>query len=395
MEKFPFDKRVDRTGRDSLKEMLTDRAVLDAGLLGYRGAELEFPACPAFSRGVRECAEQGLYAFTPQGEAYNRRIAWWQEHVRGWKIDPAWIVPTHGTIFALATAIRLFVGPGQNILVIHPGYSRYEQAAQRLGRGVTVSDMRYENGRYALDMDELEAKLADRSNALLVLCNPNNPTGLVLSEVELCRVDELSRRYDVPVFCDEIFADVTLDGTTVPPYGSIARADSLALTCSSFGKSLGLSGVNHANVFIPNAALRERYVRQKYADHYGSIDPMLYAGLMRGCTEEGRDYVLALGDVVRENRRVLTERLARLLPRARIVPAQATYMAWIDFGGLGLDDRALASFLERTLFIGDPGSEYGASDQFYRYSIAVPTRDLCKSLEYMEKELRAAVSCPL
>ena len=85
VKQFLFDKRVDRTGRGSLKEMLTARAVLDAGLVSYRGAELEFPACPAFSQGVRACAEQGLYAFTPQGEAYNQRIAWWQEHVRGWR----------------------------------------------------------------------------------------------------------------------------------------------------------------------------------------------------------------------------------------------------------------------------------------------------------------------
>ena len=74
------------------------------------------------------------------------------------------------------------------------------------------------------------------------------------------------------------------------------------------------------------------------------------------------------------------------------MPAQATYMVWIDYSGMGLDDRDLAVFLERMLFIGDPGSEYGASNQFYRYSIAVPARDLHKSLEYMEEELRIAGS---
>lgn len=394
MQSFEFDKLIDRTGSGSLKQALTPQAVFDAGLVGYRGAEFEFPACPAFSDGVRACAERGLYAFTPQSGEYDRAAAWWQKHMRDWDIDPAWVVPTHGTIFALATAIRLFTEPGQSIVVIHPGYSRYEQAARRLGRGVTVSTMIYEDGRYAVDFDDLERRMAQPSSALLVLCNPNNPTGLVLSEEELRRIDGMSRTYSVPVFCDEIFADVALEGT-VTPYGKAARPDSLALTCSSMGKCMGLSGINHANVFIPNDTLRERYVRQKYADHYGSIDPMLYAGFLRACGPDGRDFVLALRDVIRENRRILTERFAVLLPKARIVPAHATYVVWIDFSGLGLDDKALAAFLERTLFIGDPGSEYGASDQFYRYSIAVPTQELGKSLDYMERELRAAGSCPL
>ena len=266
--KYEFDRLVDRTGSGSLKDAYMPQAVRDAGLVSYWGAEFDFPTCPAFSEGVRACAERGLYAFTLQTGAYNERVVWWQKQMRGWDIEPGWIVPTHGTIFALATAIRLFVGEGQNLVTIHPGYRRYEQAASRQGRGCAVSQMRCENGRYALDFADLEEKLSCPENALLVVCNPNNPTGAVLSEAELRRIDAFSRQYQVPVFCDEIFAEVTLNGATISPYGKIAGADSLAITCTSLGKCMSLTGVNHANVLIPNPELRERYTRQKYADHY-------------------------------------------------------------------------------------------------------------------------------
>ncbi len=389
-QKFAFDKLVDRSGSGNLKDAYTPAAVRDAGLVSYWGAEFDFPTCPAFSAGVRACAERGLYGFTLQDDAYNERVVWWQKELRGWEIAPDWIVPTHGTIFALATAIRLFVGEGQNMITIHPGYNRYEQAARRLERGCVASEMRYARGRYALDFADLEEKLSRPENTLLVVCNPNNPTGLVLSADELRRIDALSRKYQVPVFCDEIFAEVTLDGTTIPPYGKIAEPDSLAITCTSLGKCMSLTGVNHANVLIPNKELRERYIHQKYADHYGSIDPMLYAGLLRACTRDGADYVLALREVIRENRRILTQRLSVLLPGAHVVPAEATFVVWIDYSGLGFPDGELAALLERTLFLGDPGSEYGVSDQFYRYSIAVPTWALEKSLDYLEKSLKEA-----
>ena len=117
--------------------------------------------------------------------------------------------------------------------------------------------------------------MSQSENVLLVVCNPNNPTGQTLTEGELKRIHELSMRYQVPVFCDEIFAEVTLDGGTVTPFGKAAGPESLALTCTSLGKCMSLTGVNHANVIIPGEKLRERYIRQKYADPYGSIDPML------------------------------------------------------------------------------------------------------------------------
>ncbi len=390
MQNFDFDRLVERAGTGSLKEAMTPRAVKDAGLLSYWGAEFEFPGCPAFSEGVAACARRGLYAFTRQDDAYNERIVWWLRAMRDWEIEPEWIVPTHGTIFALATAIRLLVGEKENMIVITPGYSRYRQAADRLGRGTVESKMDHDKktGRYRIDWEDLSAKMSHRENVLLVVCNPNNPTGQTLTEGELKRIHELSMRYQVPVFCDEIFAEVTLDGGTVTPFGKAAGPESLALTCTSLGKCMSLTGVNHANVIIPGEKLRERYIRQKYADHYGSIDPMLYSGLLHACTQAGKDYVLALGELTRKNRRIFTEGLARLLPGARVVPADATYLCWVDYSGLGLDDRELAGFLERLLFAGDPGSEYGASDQFYRYSIAVPPWAIKKSLAYMEEVLQ-------
>lgn len=390
MERFDFDKLVDRTGTGSLKGEMTPQAVRDAGLVSYWGAEFDFPTCPAFSEGVKACAERGLYPFTRQSAEYNERVCWWLREMRDWAADPEWIVPTHGTIFALATAIRLFVGPGERMVTVSPTYNRYQQAADRLGRGTAVSRMEYdpETGTYAIDWPGLEAQLTRKENTLLALCNPNNPTGRTFSEEELGRIDALSRKYQVPVFCDEIFAEVLLEGETIPPMGKIGGPDSLTITCTSLGKCMSLTGVNHANVLIPNPALRERYIRQKYADHYGSIDPMLYAGLIRAYTRDGKDYVLALREVIRENRRIFVERLGRLLPQAKVVPARAAYLAWVDYSGLGLSGGALAHLLDRALFTGDPGPEYGAPDQFYRYSIAAPTWAVRRSFDYMERVLK-------
>ena len=386
MSAYDFDTPVRRSGAGTLKAAMTPETLTQNGLLSYWGAEFEFQTCPAFSEGVRTCAERGLYGFTIQNEAYNRRVVWWMEHVRGFACDPAWIVPTHGTIFALATALRLFcLSAHKRLLVLLPGYNRYAQAASRMNLATDSSTMLLgSDGVYRINWEDLEQHMADPANGLLAFSNPNNPTGMILSRDELERIGLLSEKYSMPVFCDEIFAEVTR-GQKVFPYIGIERGRDLAMTCTSLGKCMSLTGVNHANLLLPDAHLRERYISQKYADHYGSLDPMLYAGLMQAYTEQGADFVRALNQVIDRNLQLLKDRLPGIVPGSRVLHPTGTFVVFVDYRGAGLSDDELAQALqEKGLFYGDDGADYGVSRQFYRYNLAVPTACLAKSLDYLE-----------
>lgn len=388
---FDFDTPIQRGRAGVLKDTFMPDNVRAAGLPLYWGAEFDFPTCPAFSEGVRRCAESGSFSFTIQSDAYNSRVCWWMEHVRGFCCDPEWIVPTHGTIFGLATAIRMFLLPQKKrLLVINPGYNRYAQAAHRMGLEDDASDMKLEDGAYQIDWADLERRMADPRNGLLVFSNPNNPTGRILTAQELERIGELSEKYGMPVYCDEIFAETTRNNAKVFPYIQVTHGRALAMSCTSLGKCMSLTGVNHANVLIPDAGLRERYTQQKYADHYGSIDPMLHAGLMNAYTEEGAAFIRALNAYVDENVALTEQEIPQLFPGARVIHPEGTFVIWIDFTGCGMDEDALANLLSgEYLFCGDAGDDYGASRLFYRYSIAVPRSELIRSFEYIRRRKQA------
>ena len=384
-----FDQKIDRSGSGSLKGTFLSPETVAAGVPGYWGAEFEFPTCPAFSEGVIRCAQSGYYPFTLQTDAYNAAVCWWMENVRRWTVEKDWIVPTHGTIFSLATCIRMTLRENEKLILLQPGYSRYEQAATRLHRACTHVHMAYDpkTAAWRLDLQALEAAMADPANRLLAFSNPNNPTGLILTDDELHAIDALSRKYGVTVFCDEIFAEVVWDGAHVTPYSKIAQSDSPAVTCTSLGKCMSLTGVNHANVFIRNEDLRARFIAQRYADHYGSIDPMLYAGLISAYSPAGKAFVDELCGVIRRNYTYFKQNLERILPGARVTPCKAAFLAWVDFSGTGLSEDALNALLEKALFAGDPGSEYHVSNFFARYSIACPFDMLERSMALLEETL--------
>ena len=390
--KYDFNQKADRTGPVQwLKAYFTPDAVLKQDMVGYAGAEFEFATCPAYVKGVVEAAQKGVFGYTLVRDGYRNAVAWWLKEMREYDIDPMWIVPTQGTIFSLATSIRLFTKPEENIIVLAPNYNRYNQAAARLYRGTTTVEMKAYQSSYSVDWEALESAMANPINKLLVICNPNNPTGHIYAKEELEKIAALSAKYQVPVFSDEIFGDIVFEDHKAIPYTKVAGPDALAITCTAMGKVFSLTGVNHANVIIENDALRERFIAQRDADHFGSVDPMAYAGMVSAYSEEGRQWVMALREYIWENYQLLEQFLATYLPKAVVTRPQGTFVVWVDYSAYGERWQELKQILEeKGLFVGDSGDEYYGKPTCMRYSIAVPRSELEKTLRHVRKALSLA-----
>ena len=385
MMKELFDTYVSReNGVFWLKSVLTPREILEKGKRGFSGAEFEFPTCPAFSRGVAEAAQNGLFGYTLPGERYRERVCWWMEQVRGFTMEPEWIVTTHGTIFSLATLIRLLTLPGEGIIILPPCYNRYEQAAQRLGRRTVRVPLKEEKGRYGIDFPALEQAMAGKGNRILVLTNPNNPTGTVFSPETLKEIMSLAEKYDVTVFSDEIFAEVIPGGKRVPSLCEISRG-SHCVVATGMGKVFSLTGVNHANVLIPDQGLRERFIAQRDRDHYGSLDPMVHAGLLSAYTQEGKEWVEELNETIRGNGKLVCETLCSLWPQVQAEPPEGTFVLWVEYGRAGLSRERLEALLGKACFVGDWGEEYYGSPDCMRYSLALPRREIENTMEELKK----------
>lgn len=383
-----FDHRVDRTGALTwLKDAFTPQAVKDAGLLGYAGAEFEFPTCPAIGKGIQAVLDKGILGFTLPNDAYRNAVCWWMENVRESKIEPDWILPTHGTIFSLATTIRLMTEPGDAIMILVPGYHRYEQAATRLGRNTVRIPLADADGRYTLDWAALETAMAQPRNRILVLTNPNNPTGNVYTRQELERIAALARKYQVMVFSDEIFADVAFD-SPVLPYVLATEEKDLAISCTALGKTFSLTGVNHANVIIRNPELREKFQTQRNADHYGSVDPLIHAALVSVYTQEGKTWLKEMKTYVWRNFEIFRDFISANIPGAVVTQPEGSFVVWVDYGSCGKTRKELVKLLcEEGLFVGDEGEEFYGRPTCFRYCLAVPRKDLETSLAHLKTVL--------
>lgn len=362
---------VSREGLGSLQEALTPGNIRAAGVPSLGGAEFDFKTAPCIRRALADYAENGYYAFTWPIDGYLERIQWWMANARDWEIDGVWVVPTLGTIFSVATCLRMLLGPDDAMIVQPPVYYRYEQAATRLGLKTVYNPLVVEDGSYRMNFEQLEALMADEKNKLLVICNPANPVGRVWTRDELQRVSELSAKYGTVVVSDEIFAEVTFDGHKTVPYASLEPGRANAIVLTSIGKSFSCTGLNFANAIIPGGPLRERFTAQRTRDHFGSIDPFGRQALMAAYTPEGLAWQRESVAYMAKNRQIIGQAIEGA-GLGRVYPTEGTFVCWAHWTGLSLQGEELNDFFEKKALLEiEPGMEYGPGlERFSRINIS-------------------------
>lgn len=376
---YDFETLVERKP-SNMKLRMADPAVLAAGNISFDGAEPDFRTAPVIEEAVIQLARNGLYGFTLCDEVYCEAVAWWMREQRGIAIGTDWIVPTLGTIYSVATAIRLLTAEGEGIIITPPVYNRYEQAATRLYRRTEKVPLLLGEGRYRMDFAGIEQAMQKPENRVFVLCNPHNPIGQVWTAEELAELSALANQYQVTVVSDEIFADNCYGGRRCPCYLDAPGARQNGIVLVSLGKAFHFTGVNHANAVIADGGLRERFEDRRTRDHYGSLDPLAYESVVAAYTPEGRDWLCAANAYVEENIRRIRAFFAAELPQVPVYGGEAGYILWMDWRECFHTEEEMVEFLyHKAFFHVDPGSSYG-QERFARMCVAAPWRCIEKAL---------------
>lgn len=377
---FDLETVVNRKGTGNLKEYLTPEAVKREGLVTFNAAEMDFKTAPAVCAAMEACAREGLFGFNLCDDTYQQAVCDWMEKVRRQRIEKEWIVPTMGTIFSVATCIRMCVAPGQRMIIQPPVYNRYKQAADRIGRETAENPLqKLPDGSYAINLKDLEEKMADPKNTLLVICNPHNPTGSVWDKETLEKIARMAVKYDVTVYSDEIFADYAYTEQPVCMYTALLDGKNNGISATSLGKTFNFTGVNHANMLIADPRLRERFIRQRFSDHYGSLESMHRAALLGAYSKDGRAWKEAVQVLIWENYQTVQTFFKEHLPEVVVSPLQGGYVVWMDWSRMpeGRPQR----LMEDARLVLEDGEDFGCEKGKYtRMCIATPKKVLQDAL---------------
>ncbi len=148
------------------------------------------------------------------------------------------VLITAGTAEANFLAISQLVQPGDEMIVDVPGWPQPLVLGEAIGAKVKHLP-RYEDNEWRFDLNELAGMISDRTR-LIFLCNPNNPTGQVISDRELQEVVSLAGQVGAYVLCDEVYAGLEWNSQPIP---RIANYYEKGISTGSVSKVLGLQGL--------------------------------------------------------------------------------------------------------------------------------------------------------
>jgi aspartate/methionine/tyrosine aminotransferase len=233
------------------------------------------------------------------------------------------VLTANGAIGANFLALYALVEPGTTVVSVQPTYQQLYSVPESLGAEVKVVRLREEDG-YQPDVEAIRREVDDRTR-LIVLNNPNNPTGALIDEPLLREIVDVAREHDAWLFCDEVYRKLEHEpGTTAP---SVADLYEKGVSSGSMSKSYSLAGLRTGWVAGP-AEVVERCldVRDYTTISGGVLDDALAAVAL-----ERIDAVLArsLG-IVRDNLALVDARIARE-PRLRYVRPRAGTIALVHY----------------------------------------------------------------
>ncbi|WP_262705612.1 MULTISPECIES: pyridoxal phosphate-dependent aminotransferase [Streptomyces] len=303
------------------------------------------------------------------------------EEENGVAVDPTRdIVVTPSAKHALFISLLTVLDPGDELLVLTPGWVSYGAMARLAGARPVPVALSPADG-FRITRERLESRVTGRTRALLVN-TPNNPTGRALSSGEAAVIAAFARDHDLFIVTDEIYEKILYDGTRHLSLAALPGCAERTLTVNGFSKAYAMTGWRLGWVSGPGRLVGEALKALQHTVGCAS------AFVQRGGATALLGPQDAVGRMTAEyaSRRKLIIDGLNALPGIVCAPPEGTFYAFADIVGTGAADSATyAEWLLREAGVAvTPGSAFGAGGEGHvRLSFAASREDIEEALERM------------
>ncbi len=289
--------------------------------------------------------------------------------------NPDNVLVTVGAIEANYLTVRTLLSAGDEIVIMLPNYMQIWGIAKNHGLKIKTFSLLEEKG-WAPDLDELAEKVTANTK-LIAVCNPNNPTGRIMTESEMDEIVRIAEKNDAWVLADEVYAGAErlTDEQTKSFYG---RYDKV-VAMGSMSKAYGLPGLRVGWAVGPEKTLDDMWARHEYVAISATMLSNKLAAL--ALAPEVRPRIIArTRNYIRKGFPILKEWMDSHENTFSLTPPEAAAIAFVryklDINSTEFADRLMK---EKSVLI-VPGDHFGM-DKFLRISYGLPHEYLTAALD--------------
>lgn len=316
-------------------------------------ADMDFRAPPEVLQAIADRNQHGIYGYQSKPLDLLTLIQSRYRERYDWDFDLNSLSLVSGVVPAMNQVCRALLSEGEAAITVTPVYYPFlamgqnsdraliQVPAQPLGDGPISNgvDPSYAVNHYPYPIDALREALERNPQArLLLLCNPWNPVGRVLSQTELDGIAALAKEFNLIICSDEIHFELLFDDNR---HLCIANLNDdtrqRTITVSAATKTFNIAGLGGAWVIIENADLRRKFERFGRGLNQGN-NPLAVVATQTALAE-CEYWRLGLLEHLQLNRALLRSTIEQI-EGLSMNEIQGTYLAWLNIQALNLANPA-------------------------------------------------------
>lgn len=367
---YDFDKIISRRGTNCVKwDEFTDPDIIPLWV-----ADMDLETAPSVQQALLKRMQHGCFGYTLVPESYYNATIQWFQHRHGWSIERPSFIYTSGVVPAISAIIKAVTSPGDKVLVQTPVYNCFFSSIRNNGCTLAENPLKMEGNRYEVDWQDFEAKCADPSVKVFLLCNPHNPAGRVWTCQELVQMGNICLKHGVFVISDEIHCEFVMPGHTYTPFASISEDFAMnCAVCLSPSKAFNIAGLQIANIIVKNEKVRKRVDKAININEVCDVNPFGVIALQAAYSAEGEEWLNQLCHYISDNYLMACQLFTEALPQCPVTTLEGTYLMWVDIRATGKTSRQVTDHLLRKAKVYvNCGTMYGdsAGEGFIRINLA-------------------------
>ncbi|MGL6063499.1 MAG: MalY/PatB family protein [Fusobacteriaceae bacterium] len=336
-----FDKMINRKGTYCTQwDYIEDRfGEGTKDLIPFSISDMDFMSPQPIIDTIIERAKHGIFGYSRWNhDDYKESIKNWYKKRYNTEIEKDWIVYSPTVIYSISTILEKLVKKDEKIMTHTPRYDGFTKILKEY-QVVEIKLLEDTNRIYQTDFIKIEEGFK-KGIKVFLLCNPENPTGKIWSYLELKKLTELCREYNVILLSDDIHMDIARKEVT--PVLKLDKKNSIIV--SSASKTFNTPSLGGSYAIIPNMKIRNDFITHiKEKDSLSS--PNIF-GLISTIVAYNKcgQWVDELNEYITANCQYVVDELEGYNGLKVSIP-EGTYLMWIDFKDTEISSEELKKSL--------------------------------------------------
>lgn len=267
------------------------------------------------------------------------------------------IMATVGVSEGIDIALRAIINPGDEVIIPEPCYVSYKPLVTLAG-GIPIT-INTEPTSFKVTAKQIEEKITEKTKAV-ILCFPNNPTGVSLSKEELIQISDVAKKHDIWVFSDEVYAELSYEQDPIS-FANIEGMKDYTVIFSGFSKTHAMTGWRIGYICAPSDFLTKAIKIHQYSmlcapimSQYAAIEALV------NCEED----VQQMKESYKERKNLFANRMNEI--GLKTIPPEGALYAFVDIQPTKLSSEEFAiQLLKQQKVAVIPGTAFGDSGEGY------------------------------